>query len=232
MLQLTEDDTITSGSQVIRVGYPIYSYYVPKFAGVDPANGQPLYWAYDMFDRAEAERKVAEGKPLKTNDGRDIVWLESAGQYVIDGKEYLTSDKTKATNSKYFRGSREPLCQGSFSSDFQFGPVDFSFLTTFSVGGVTYDSRYAGTREVTYAGDTGARTPCALGSSLATSPTCLSCWSTPATSPLTAGSLTLPTSPSSPSSSATPCRPSGPVSWASSPCVCSRWATTSSCSAS
>ena len=154
VLQLTDDDTITSGSQVIRVGYPIYSYYVPKFAGVDPANGQPLYWAYDMFDRAEAERMVAEGKPLKTNDGRDIVWLESAGQYVIDGKEYLTSDKTKATNSKYFRGSREPLFQGSFSSDFQFGPVDFSFLTTFSVGGVTYDSRYAGTREVTYAGDT------------------------------------------------------------------------------
>ena len=154
VLQLTGDDTITNGSQVIRVGYPINTYYTPKFAGVDPANGQPLYWAYDMFDRAEAERMIAAGEPLKNSKGQDIVWLESAGQYVIEGKEYLTSDKTKATNSKYFRGSREPLFQGSFSSEFQFGPVDFSFLTTFSVGGVTYDSVYAGTREVTYAGDT------------------------------------------------------------------------------
>ena len=154
VLQLTGDDTITSGSQVIRVGYPIYSYYTPKFAGVDPANGQPLYWAYDMVDRKEVEKMIEDGKPLKTDDGKDIVWIESAGQYAVEGKEYITNDKTLATNSKYFRGSREPIFQGSFSTDFQWGPVDFSFLTTFSLGGVTYDSVYAGTREVTYAGDT------------------------------------------------------------------------------
>ena len=154
VLALTTDDTITSGNQVIRVGYPIYSYYTPKAAGVDPANGQMLYWAYDMVDRATVEEMIAAGKPLKTDDGKDIVWLESAGQYVKEGKEYITNDKTKATNSKYFRGSREPIVQGSFGSDFQWGPVDFSFLTTFSLGGVTNDSVYGGTMEVTYAGDT------------------------------------------------------------------------------
>ena len=42
---------------------------------------------------------------------------------------------------------------GSFGSDFTFGPVDFSFLTTFQIGGKVYDSVYAGALEATYAGD-------------------------------------------------------------------------------
>ncbi len=153
VLALTSDDTITSGSQIIQVGKPIYTYYVTKFAGVDPANGQPLYWAYDAVADEVVEDLQAAGKALKTEDGKDIVWNEAAGRWMT-GEDYITNDKTLATNSKYYRGSREPLFQGSFGSDFQFGPVDFSFLTTFSVGGVTYDSVYAGTMEVTYAGDT------------------------------------------------------------------------------
>ena len=153
VLALTTDDTITSGSQIIQVGKPIYTYYVPKFAGVDPANGQPLYWAYNAVSKDVVKELEKAGKPLKTEDGKDIVWNEAAGSYMT-GEEFVTNDKTLATNSKYYRGSREPLFQGSFGTDFQFGPVDFSFLTTFSVGGVTYDSVYAGTREVTYSGDT------------------------------------------------------------------------------
>ena len=152
ILHLTTDDTITTGSQVIRVGYPIRSFYVPKFAGVDPANGQALYWAYNKVadDKVEALKKA--GSPLVTDDGKNIVWLESAGAWIEEGSERITNNKTDATNSKYFHGSREPLFQGSFGTDFQWGPVDFSFLTTFSVGGYVYDSNYSGTREIDYAG--------------------------------------------------------------------------------
>ncbi len=123
---LTDSDRITSGSYVIEVGKPIYTFYVPKAAGVDPANGQLLYWAYE-----------------KDENGN-----------MIEGSEYKTSSSTLATNSKYYMGSREPEFQGSFGSDFYFGPFDFSFLTTFSVGGKVYDSVYASAMEVTYAGDT------------------------------------------------------------------------------
>ena len=154
ILKLTSDDTITSGSQVIRVGYPIYTYYTPKFAGVDPANGQPLYWAYTSVPEEDVEALQAAGKPLETAKGEKIVWLESAGSWIVEGSERVTNDKTLATNSKYFRGSRESLFDGSFATEFQWGPVDFSFLTTFSVGGVAYDSRYAGIRDVSYWGDT------------------------------------------------------------------------------
>ena len=127
VLALTKDDKITSGYQVIEVGKPIYTYYMPKNAGVDPATGAQLYWAY------------------KTD--------EETGEK-IEGSDFITSNKTLATNSRYYMGSREPDLQGSFASDFRFGPVDFSFLTTFSIGGKTYDSLYAGLMEVTYTGDT------------------------------------------------------------------------------
>lgn len=126
VLSLTSDDTITSGVRVIKVGMPIYTYYISKCAGVDPATGAQLYWAYEKDENGDK----------------------------IEGSDYVTSNTTAATNSKYYLGSREPKIQGSFGSDFQFGPVDFSFLTTFSYGGQVYESVYSSTMEVTYSGDT------------------------------------------------------------------------------
>ena len=153
VLALTSDDTITSGAYVIKVGMPIYTYYVAKSAGVDPSNGQQLYWAYNAVSEDYVKELQDAGKDLKDDDGNEIWWNENLQTYMT-GEEYITNDKTLANSSKYYMGSREPKYQGSFGSDFQVGPVDFSFLTTFSVGGVTYDSVYGGTMEVTYAGDT------------------------------------------------------------------------------
>ncbi|MDO4827602.1 MAG: SusC/RagA family TonB-linked outer membrane protein, partial [Bacteroidia bacterium] len=127
VLKLTgESDTITSGAYVIKEGMPIYTFYVPKAAGVDPANGQMLYYAYESDE-----------------DGN-----------MIEGTEYITSDKTAANKSKYYMGSREPKLQGSFGTDIQWKSIDFSFLTTFSLGGKVWDSLYASSMETTYAGDT------------------------------------------------------------------------------
>ena len=126
VLQLNGDERITSGSQVIEIGKPIYSWYMVKTAGVDPATGQALYWAYETDD-----------------DGNKI-----------EGSDYVTKDKTVAANHKYYLGDPYGKVMGSFGSDFQFGPVDFSFLTTFQVGGKIYDGVYASALEATYAGDT------------------------------------------------------------------------------
>ena len=126
VIKLTDDDTITSGIYVIKVGMPIYSYYMTKCAGVDPATGAQLYWAYDKDDNGDK----------------------------IEGSDYITSNTTEATESKYYLGSRDPKIQGSFGTDMQIGPVDFSFLTTFSVGGQVYESVYSSAMEVTYGGDT------------------------------------------------------------------------------
>lgn len=138
VLALTDTDVITSGSQVIKVGMPIYTFYMPKSAGVDPETGKLLYWCYEY-------EKDANGNVKKDENGVEIIKA---------GSEEKTDDSSKATASKYYLGSREPKFQGSFGSDFQWKSFDFSFLTTFSIGGLVYDSPYASSMEVTYAGDT------------------------------------------------------------------------------
>ena len=162
VLQLTgESPSILSGSYLIQEGFPIYSWYIPRGAGVDPATGRMLYWAYkevttDTNDKNYNADDVAKSYyipntvQLKDDEDRGI----KAGDQIF-GYEYKTTETSEATNSKYLGyGSREPKFQGSFGSDFQFGPVDFSFLTTFSVGGYAWDSVYSSAMEITYAGDT------------------------------------------------------------------------------
>ena len=162
VLQLTGDSpSILSGSQVILEGLPIYSWYVPRAAGVDPATGRMLYWAYKEVPANSSDKNYNAEEFAKSYYIPNTVHLQNdeekgikAGDPIF-GYEYKTTDTAEATNSKYIGyGSREPKFQGSFGSDFQFGPVDFSFLTTFSVGGYAWDSVYASAMEITYAGDT------------------------------------------------------------------------------
>lgn len=120
----TSSPTITSGNYIIEEGKAIYTFYMPKSAGVDPATGTQLYYAYE-----------------KDDDGNKI-----------EGSEYITSEIAEATSSRYYMGSREADVAGSFGTDMQWGPIDFSFLTTFSIGGKTYDSVYGSIMEVWYAG--------------------------------------------------------------------------------
>ena len=162
VIKLTgESPSILSGNQLIQEGFPIYSWYVARAAGVDPATGRMLYWAYKEveqdpskqgYDAAEVAKSyyIPNTIQLQNDEDRGI----KAGDQIF-GYEYKTTDTGKATASKYIGyGSREPIFQGSFGSDFQWGPVDFSFLTTFSLGGYVWDSVYASAMETTYAGDT------------------------------------------------------------------------------
>ena len=132
VLELTGgQDVITSGTRVIEVGRPIYTFYLPKTAGVDPATGKQLYYAY---------------------------WTQSVDD---NGKltnvrcdEYITDNVSMASLSKYYHGSREPKLFGSIGSSFTlFRNIDFSFLTTYSIGGYVYDGLYSGTMNVQYAGN-------------------------------------------------------------------------------
>jgi len=48
VLELTESgNDIVSGSQIIREGEALYSYYMARSAGVDPMDGAKMYWAKD-----------------------------------------------------------------------------------------------------------------------------------------------------------------------------------------
>lgn len=125
VLKLTEGtDQILSGVRIIKVGYPINTFYMAKSAGVDPATGTQLYWAYDKDE----------------NDN------------IIN--EYITSDYAKANNSKYFLGSRIPKVYGSVGTDLTWKGLTLSLLTTYSCGGKVYDSLYASSMDLWYISST------------------------------------------------------------------------------
>lgn len=104
---------------------------MPKSAGVSPSTGKQLYYAYYQYA------------------------IDPSGSTVTEKcDEYITDNVALASLSKYYYGSRQALFSGSFSSNFViFKNFDFSFLTTFSVGGKIYDSLYGGAMNVTYAGN-------------------------------------------------------------------------------
>lgn len=143
-------DVITSGIRVIEVGRPIYTFYLPKTAGVDPATGKQLYYAY------WTQTVNDEGTLVNTRCD-----------------EYITDNVAMATLSKYYHESREPKLFGSIGSTFTIlKNIDVSFLTTYSIGGWVYDGLYNGSMYVQYAGNNWHKTPNAAGRSRATRPTC------------------------------------------------------------
>ena len=72
--------------QIVSEGYDIYTWYMPEWAGVDPDNGDPLWWAY--------EKETDEnGKTL---------------YYKLDERGNPTSEKTTEENPwPVFTGNRE-----------------------------------------------------------------------------------------------------------------------------
>ncbi|MDE5579205.1 MAG: TonB-dependent receptor [Alistipes sp.] len=125
VLKLTpETPEIVDGSRIIREGLPIYTFYMPKFAGVDPATGAALYWAYDKDD----EGNIAN--------------------------EYITSDTAKASGSRYYCGNRIPDLFGSIGTNFRWKGLDVSILTTYSIGGKVNEGIYGSTMNPFYYGQT------------------------------------------------------------------------------
>ena len=119
-------EDIIDGVFLIREGLPINSFYLSKSAGIDPATGEQLYWAYE-----------------KDSNGN-----------MIEGSEYVTNNTTAAAGSKYVFGSRIPDIYGSVSSNLSWKGFDFSLLFTYSLGGKVYDSVYKTLMEPSFIGQT------------------------------------------------------------------------------
>ena len=125
VLKLTnESPEIITGIRVIKEGMPIYTYYMSKSAGVDPATGAQLYWAYDKDEAGNITR------------------------------EYVTDDYSTATKCKYYQGSRIPKLYGSIGTDLSWKGLSLSILTTYSLGGKIYDGLYESGMDLWYISST------------------------------------------------------------------------------
>lgn len=123
VVSLVDGSDIVSASTIIREGETLNSFFLPKGAGVDPTNGEKLYWVYD---------------------------LNAAGDR---SEPYMSSDPTKATACREIAGNRIPKLYGSISTDFVvFKNFDLNILTTYSIGGKILDGVYNGFMQPTYLG--------------------------------------------------------------------------------
>ena len=124
VLKLTgETPEIISGIYSTKEGSPINTFYMAKSAGVDPATGAQLYWVYDKDEHG------------------NIV------------NERISSDYTKAANSKYYQGNRIPDLYGSIATDLSWKGFDLNILTTYSIGGKVFDGLYQGSMNNMYYND-------------------------------------------------------------------------------
>lgn len=121
--KLADKPEIVDGNRIIREGETIHSYYLPKSAGVDPATGKKLYWAWKVDD-----------------NGKKV------------GDEFITDEPSTATKCRTIVGNRVPDLYGSVSTDFSYFGFDLSVLFTYSIGGKMLDGLYNSLMQPMYPG--------------------------------------------------------------------------------
>ncbi len=100
-----------SGSSFLGEGLALNTFYMPKYAGVDPADGMPM-WYKDVTDK------------------KNNVTRQTTKEYQ-EATDYLCGDPT-------------PSLYGGFGTTFAIHGFDISASFTYQIGGLTYDSGYAG----------------------------------------------------------------------------------------
>lgn len=102
------------GTRFIGEDLPLYSFYIPKYAGVDPQTGKSM-WYKDVTD---------------PNDKSKILGRETTTEY------------SEAT--QYLCGAPTPDLYGGFGTSIEFYGFDLAASFTYSIGGLSYDQGYAG----------------------------------------------------------------------------------------
>ncbi|MDR0865915.1 MAG: TonB-dependent receptor, partial [Candidatus Symbiothrix sp.] len=103
VLKLTDDgEDILSGSYIIREGEPLYSLYVVRSAGVDPLNGDPLYWATVDANGDDVDPYITTSSVL-ANQSRYVAGSKYPDFYgsISTDLKYKAFDFSIATNYSY-----------------------------------------------------------------------------------------------------------------------------------
>lgn len=107
---------LNSGNKRLVVGGSVYDFFLPEWAGVDPATGSGSWYINDV-------------------DGNGNV---------IGRKVTLDYNAANNNDNKIFAHSSIPDFSGGLTNYFKVGPVDLNVLFNYSFGSYIYDSIYAG----------------------------------------------------------------------------------------
>ncbi|MBR8537207.1 TonB-dependent receptor [Carboxylicivirga sediminis] len=112
-------DPFIDGSKRWAEGRSVYDFYILQTAGVDPSNGDQLFWMYEINE-----------------DGESVPVLDA------NGNQETTND-WEATERAYTGDSAIPDLLGSVSNYFSYRGFDLNVLMTFGIGGKYLDYGYA-----------------------------------------------------------------------------------------
>lgn len=107
-------DQIAAGSNILKEGGSLYDFYFPKYAGVDPANGDEL-WYINVNERGEA---------------------------VPAGTTTNSTTVANMTANRVYQGTAIPDLYGAITNTFTYKNFDLSFMVSFGLGGKYWDQVY------------------------------------------------------------------------------------------
>lgn len=113
-------DPFVTGPQRWDIGRSRYDYYILHTAGVDPTNGDQLFYMYE-FDA----------------DGNSIPVLEANG-------EHATTNDWEATERAYTGTRSIPDVLGSISTSLSYKGFSLNVLVNYGIGGEILDNGYSG----------------------------------------------------------------------------------------
>ena len=125
-----KEEGLSSGVRILKEGGGIYDIYQVKFAGVNPENGDALYYKHN--DTAPEKRKDGEG------------------DFIIVGSEKYRSE----IKDRQFIGSAIPKLEGGFFTNLNAYGFDLGLQFTYRWGGIIYDNGYSSLMHTGGSGET------------------------------------------------------------------------------
>ncbi len=128
-------------------GRSMYDYYMPEWAGVDAANGDPLWYQNWVDNNGNGQYDAATVDPAtgKEIPGEEITDLTGYLATHPDANvlQRVTNEYAKAT-SKYLDKSAIPFVRGAMRFNVAYKGFSLSSQFAYSIGGYAYDSAYGG----------------------------------------------------------------------------------------
>ena len=135
-------------SQGLFIGKSIYEQTQNPYAGVDLLTGQSMYeidpesfdfYQYDESGNWAPVPGLFESYVNLARNDSHAVFIEKDGKYYTSNTQYV---------GRVLKGTSLPTVYGSFGTNVSWKGINLGLLFTYSLGGKTYDSRYAGLMNV------------------------------------------------------------------------------------
>ncbi len=146
--RVLDSGTSLDGNYAYVEGGSIFDFWMREWAGVDPADGAPMWYQYyddannnNVLDTGEGSFAVDDGNGGDANTSGSLFEYR---QLVPGANIQKTVTKTFANGTQVFLNkSFIPDVRGAFRISGRFKNFDFSTQFTYSLGGYAYDAQYA-----------------------------------------------------------------------------------------